>query len=84
MKFNEAKDKLKNLAGRKYHSLSYELTEFAGGGLQAKCWAYVDPSIATEGSNWKDVLDKMEIELKGKSQVDLSEAPNEEILGEVK
>jgi len=79
MKFEEAKDKLKSLAGGRYHSLSYELTEFSGGGLRVKCWAYVDPRIATEGPNWKDALVKMEIELKGESEVDLSEAPNEEI-----
>jgi len=81
MTFKEAKDKLKSLAGGRYHSLSYELTEFRSGQLEVKCWVYVDPRISIEGSNWKDVLMKMEIELKGESQVDSSEAPNEEILG---
>lgn len=74
MKFLEAKDRLKVLAKGRYHSLSYELTELKSGDLRVKCWAYVDPSISTEGSNWKDVLIEMQIKL-----IDSSETPDEEI-----
>jgi len=78
MTFKEAKDELKSLANGRYHSLSYELTEYRSGVLQVKCWAYVDPSISTETSNWKDTLLKMEIQLKAVTEVGPSEAPGEE------
>jgi len=82
MTFKEAKDRLKSLANGRYHSLSYELTELRSGGLRAKCWVYIDPRISAEGSTWQEALIKMEMKLKGESQVDSSEAPDEEILEE--
>ena len=78
MKFKEAKDELKSLAKGKYHSLSYELTEFISGRLEAECSLYIAPRIPVRGSTWQEAFIKMKIALGGESQVDSSEAPGEE------
>lgn len=81
MTFNEAKGELKSLVGKRYHSLSYELTEFVSGRLEAECSLYVDPRISVRGSTWQEAFIKMKNALGGESQVDSSEAPEEEISG---
>lgn len=64
MKFIDAKNKLKKLASGKYHSIGYNLTEFADGGLDAKCSLYIDPRISVSATTWKEALGKMkEIEI---------------------
>ena len=78
MKFKEAKDELKSLANGRYHSLSYELTEFTRGRLEAECSLYIDSRISVRGSTWQEAFIKMKIALGGESKVDSSEAPGEE------
>ena len=80
MTFNEAKSELKKLAEGKYHNISYELTEDRRGGLEAQCHLYIDPRISSHGKTWEDALKKMRVELGLEAlEVDLSEAPGEEI-----
>ena len=79
MRFLEAKDELKKLAGGKYHNIGYELTEDRTGGLRAECHLYIDPRISSHGKTWEDALNKMKIELGlDEFEIDLSEVPEEE------
>ena len=47
MNFQQAKDKLKKLAKGKYHSISYEISEYPPDGLEQKCSVYIS------GYNWE-------------------------------
>ena len=78
MTFLEAKSELKKLANRKYHSISYELTETSGGQLRSKCQLYIDPQISSSGATWEEALNKMKVNLGISAEIDLSEAPEEE------
>ena len=54
MKFKEAKEKLKELAGGKYHSISYEETVFDDGHTTVKCAIYVgDENRFFQGDTWE-------------------------------
>lgn len=78
MTFREAKDKLKELAGGRYHRLSYELTEHSSGKLEAECRLYIDPKISSGyQSTWEEAfaeLQKVMNPLK-RDHIDLTEAP---------
>ena len=63
MTFKTAKKKLKALAGERYHSLQYELTEYTTGGLTQECRAYIDDYGWHSAPTWKAVLLKLEAKL---------------------
>ena len=63
MKFTEAKEKLKELAGGKYHAIGYELTEYAGGRQETECYLYIDSKFAGRGYTWKEAFMKLNNEL---------------------
>jgi hypothetical protein len=79
MKFKEAKDELKKMAKGKYHSIQYQLVEYASGILECECYLYVDPNTSVTTSNWKDSLYKMRMILEPSQKVELSEMPGEEL-----
>jgi hypothetical protein len=74
MNFSEAKDEMKKLAGGKYHSIKYELTEYASGVLEADCYLYLDPRICVSAPTWESAILMMKQEL-GCLTVDPSEFP---------
>jgi len=79
MQFTDAKNKLKELANGKYHSITYELTEYSNGKLETKCHLYIDPHISFLASTWREAFTKLEEYLHPKpSIIDLTEAPIEE------
>ena len=79
MDFMTAKAELKKLANGKYHTVQYELVEFASGRLEAECELYVDSRILSSGPTWEEALNKMKVKLGLiESKVGLSEAPGEE------
>jgi hypothetical protein len=60
MKFFEAKEELKKLAGGEYHSICYELTEYSSGSLDMKCSMYVHGYQHTDGCDtWEEALANM-------------------------
>ena len=42
MTFNDAKTALKALAGGRYHSVKFELTEYVSGEIRTECGVYID------------------------------------------
>ena len=57
MTFKEAKNKLKEIAGGKYHSIYYQLTETASGELFQSCTLYIgtDPQISSY-KTWEEAF----------------------------
>jgi len=78
MTFLEAKDELKRLAEGSYHSIRYELVEYASGAFENECYLYLDPRISVSARTWKTALDEMKIKLGLCKEIDLTEAPREE------
>jgi len=62
MNFKEAKAKLKELAAGEYHSLSFEVTEFAGDGTQkAECACYIaEVGWTAKAPNFEKAIAQME------------------------
>lgn len=62
MTFKQAKKALKAIAGDKYHSVKFELTEYANKlGFKAQCTLYVD-GLGThfEGATWEEAFEKLD------------------------
>ena len=79
MQFTDAKNKLKELANGKYHSITYELNEYSNGKLETKCYLYIDPYICFKAPTWAEAFAKLEKYLHLQpSIIDLTEAPIEE------
>jgi hypothetical protein len=63
MKFQKAKDRLKELSKGETHIIQYELTEWKGGRQEAECWMCISRKIAVRESTFQDCLDKIRREL---------------------
>lgn len=57
MKFQEAKDRLNELAEGRYHSIQYELTDYATGKTESSVRLYVDPGISVTRSTFAEALE---------------------------
>jgi hypothetical protein len=75
MTFQEAKEKLKGIANGRYHSLSYELTEYAGGGQQPECLVYIDQYKHHKGLTWEEAFLSLDRQING-LVVDEKESPD--------
>lgn len=53
MTFGEAKTRLKGLAGGRYHTIGFSLTEFSSGDVKATCSVYIDGGSHHEGPTWE-------------------------------
>lgn len=71
MTFMEAKEKLKEIAAGKYHSLKFELTEFHTGGLNTECSIYINGTDWFSGRTWEDAFARLE---KGQNGTFMEEA----------
>jgi len=60
MKFSEAKDRLKELAGGRYHSIHFEMSEYTTGEQETECWLYIDDRCSVKGQTWEQAFCKME------------------------
>ena len=60
MTFKEAKEELKELAENKYHSLSYEHTQYADGEIKIMCRIYIKDKTWFEGTTWEEAFEAME------------------------
>ena len=69
MTFEEAKNKLKEIANRKYHRVAYDLTETSDGNLKPKCEIYIDNEDIYSGKTWEIALEKRELAIKGQKPV---------------
>jgi hypothetical protein len=84
MTFQEALKELREIAGKKYHALTYELSEHFDGELEVECEVYIDGHKFFKGKTWRAALDKAREELELLNKVDLTEAPKgEKWYGEV-
>jgi len=63
MTFEDARAELKKIAGGRYRSLRYTLTEDEDGILRTDCMCYVDGICYLTGSTWREALDKMNVSL---------------------
>lgn len=71
MKFSEAKSKLKELARGKYHSISFEVSEYTHGNRETGCTLYIDGHSHATGYTWEEAFSALERLIEG--------APVEEI-----
>jgi len=55
----EAKKELKKLAKRKYHHLSYEVTETSSGKVEVRCNVYVETYGFFSADTWEKALEKL-------------------------
>jgi len=78
MTFQEALKELREIAGKKYHALTYELSEHFDGELEVECEVYIDGHKFFKGKTWRAALDKAREELELLNKVDLTEAPKGE------
>lgn len=61
MNFRKAKSKLKKIAGGRYHSLRYSVTEYsATGDLSQECAAYIEKMDWYTGATWGLVFEQIE------------------------
>ena len=65
MKFQEAKDRLNELAEGRYHSIQYELTDYATGKTESSVRLYVDPGISVTRSTFAEALEILQNILNG-------------------
>lgn len=65
MKFSEAKDKLKELAKGKYHSLTFDFSEYSSGKIESQCRLYISEHGSKEGSTWEEAFAALEKEING-------------------
>jgi hypothetical protein len=68
MKFQEAKDKLKELAKGKYHNLAFSLTEDSSGEIETSCSIYlgtekIGHGISTNAPTWEQAFALVEAQL---------------------
>lgn len=66
MKFTEARDKLKEIAKGRYHSLRYTLCEFKDGEQVSECGLYIDGLDWYYAHTWEDTFRKLKIGSKKK------------------
>jgi hypothetical protein len=65
--FLRAKDRLRELAKGRYHSVQYELTEYSSGKLAESCRLVVEvegEDIVAEGTSFKESLNMIEQRLR--------------------
>jgi len=81
MTFLEAKAELKEIARGEYHSVRYEVTEYASGGEEVDCYVYIHDYGSEQGGTWREALDKMRKKcgLEPRVSTDPGEAPAEEL-----
>ena len=60
MNFLEAKNKLREIAGDKYISLMYEISEFGEGRMESGCRLYIDGKGSEEGETWEIAFAKLD------------------------
>lgn len=59
MTFMEAKAAIKDLAAGEFHSVQFELVEYANGSVKHICRAYIAGSVWTEGhATWEAVIEE--------------------------
>ena len=76
MKFTEAKEKLKKIAGKKYHSLDYDVSTYENGTEEVLCSVYVAGHGWENGKTWENALSNIEKKIGAKeTKPDPSEAP---------
>ena len=63
MKFLEAENKLKEIAGNEYHSIRYEKTVFHTGELETCCELYIAGHGIFTGVTWEEAFTNCEIKL---------------------
>jgi hypothetical protein len=81
MKFQEAEEKLKELANNGFCSLTYCKTNYHDNSTKIECSAtmYVGEKMKNHsGSTWQEVIDKFIIELMPRGEPTAEEAPAEE------
>ena len=64
MKFQEAKEKLAELAQGEYNALTFKLTVFSNGDEKTQCEVYIHGCGITEGSTWAEAIEKMYYQVK--------------------
>ena len=75
MKFQQAAEKLKEMAGGKYHSISYEMTTYASGDQRASCKMYIEGlGWTSDVPTWESALDYAQAMLDG-TNIDTAQAP---------
>ena len=57
MNFKEAKDKLKEIADGRYHSVFYEITERTNGTLQQQVGLYIDEVDWYSAETWEEAFE---------------------------
>jgi len=63
------KGQLKKLAKGKYHSLSYEITEFHTGDSVEVCTVYINRYSHSTGYTWDDALEGMKKQIKRREEI---------------
>jgi hypothetical protein len=69
MTFQEAKDKVKELANGKYHGLSIELNEFSSGEQRVECSIYITDESWYKGPTWEDAFKARERALQSPEEI---------------
>lgn len=75
MTFQEAKAKLKEVSNGRYHSIGYELTEFAAGGFETECSVYIDPGRRGTGPTFEEAFARLGVPMD--THDPMSQAPEE-------
>ena len=80
MTFEDARAELKEIAGGRYRSVEYKLTEQGDDVLEVECRCYVDPSISANAPTWRGALDMMKDKLNPQppTPITADEAPIDE------
>ena len=79
MTFEEARQKLAEMAKGNYRALQYELTDFNDqhGGGTVRCTVYIHGQNHHHGKTWEEALSSMQGAIDGPTAVDTSGAPGE-------
>ena len=78
MTFQEALKELREIAGKKYHALMYDLSEHFDGEQEVECQIYIEGHSFFVAPTWRQALDKARVKLgvDEKKKPDLTEAPD--------
>lgn len=79
MLFKVAKDRLKEIARDRYHSISYELIEHHDGSKENVCSGYIDGHGWRKGCTFAEVILRFEQDVNGKAP-DSEEMPVEDAI----
>lgn len=75
MKFKEAEQKMKEIAGGEYHSLYYKVHNTSKTNKEVECSVYVHGGDIHTGNTWEAAISKLESEIAGTEHPESEGAP---------